>query len=42
MTALIKEVNGRTELGGKSKSEQEKQKELEEAGEKDTSGDVPK
>jgi hypothetical protein len=41
ITALIKEVNGRTELGGKDKSEEEKQKEREEA-EKDKSEDAPK
>jgi hypothetical protein len=40
MTALIKEVNGRTELGGEGKSE-EKQKEREEAG-GDKSEDAPK
>jgi hypothetical protein len=41
MTALIKEVNGRTELGGKGKSEEVDQKEREEAGE-DKSEDAPK
>ena len=45
MTALIKEVQGRTELGGKGKSEEEESKEREESGEegkRDKSEDAPK
>jgi hypothetical protein len=42
ITALIKEVNGRTELGGKGKTEEEKQKEREGAEKEDKSGDAPK
>jgi hypothetical protein len=38
---LIKEAHARTELGGKGKSEEEKQKEREEAGE-ERSEDAPK
>jgi hypothetical protein len=45
MTALVKEVNGRAELGGKGKSEEENRNEIEESGkegEKTKSEDAPK